>query len=62
MPLGLYTLNSDVIVNLGIDLVMPEKGDVDTFDRIKELKPDLKTVLYSRHNYKKFGNEFSSIF
>lgn len=62
MPLGLYTLNSDVIVNLGVDLVMSEKGDVETFDRIKELKPDLKTVLYIRNNDIKVGNEFNSIF
>ena len=43
----LYGRNSDMIDLVVLDVVMPEMGGGETFDRLKRLNPDLKVLLAS---------------
>ncbi len=45
-----------------LDMVMPEMGGVEAFERLKELKPEVNIVLCSGYNEEKFKDEFKSEF
>ena len=45
-----------------LDLVMPEMGGVETFDRLKDLKPDLAVAICSGYNEDQIRYEFKSRF
>ena len=45
-----------------LDLVMPEMGGIETFNRLKELKPELTVVLCSGYNEEQIKDNFRSEF
>ncbi|MBU1161668.1 MAG: response regulator, partial [Proteobacteria bacterium] len=47
---ALYTANKDEIDMLILDMVMPEIGGGDTYDRLKEINPDIKVLLSSGYS------------
>jgi two-component system cell cycle sensor histidine kinase/response regulator CckA len=46
----IYRQNSQKIVIVVLDLIMPEMGGGETYDRLKELDPDVKVLLSSGYS------------
>lgn len=45
-----------------LDMVMPEMGGVEAFEKLKKIKPELNIVLCSGYNEEKFKDELKSEF
>ena len=59
--LELFIKNPEIDLVI-LDLVMPEMGGVETFDRLKKLKPDLTLVICSGYNEEQIRDAFKSEF
>lgn len=57
--LDVFTQNPEIDLVI-LDLVMPEMGGVETFDRLKRLQPDLMIVICSGYNEEKIKDDFKS--
>ena len=57
--LDVFTKNPEIDLVI-LDLVMPEMGGVETFDRLKLLKPELMIVICSGYNEEKIKDDFKS--
>ncbi len=57
--LDVFTKNPEIDLVI-LDLVMPEMGGVETFDRLKLLKPELMVVICSGYNEEKIKDDFKS--
>ena len=57
--LDVFTQNPEIDLVI-LDLVMPEMGGVETFDRLKLLKPELMVVICSGYNEEKIKDDFKS--
>jgi two-component system, cell cycle sensor histidine kinase and response regulator CckA len=45
-----YETNRDRIDMVILDMIMPEMGGGDTYDRLKEINPDIKVLLSSGYS------------
>jgi len=48
--LKFYQENRDIIDLVILDMIMPETGGGETFDRLKEINPDVKVILSSGYS------------
>ena len=48
--LDIYKKNRDKIDMLILDMIMPEMGGGETYDRLKEINPDIKVLLSSGYS------------
>jgi len=46
----LYKENKDTITMVLLDMVMPDMGGGETYDRMKEINPDIKVLLSSGYS------------
>lgn len=54
-----FNRNSEIDLMI-LDLVMPEMGGVDAFNRLKEMKPDLMAVICSGYSEEQIKDEFKT--
>jgi two-component system cell cycle sensor histidine kinase/response regulator CckA len=55
--LEIYKRNSDKIDMVILDMIMPEMSGGETYDRLKEMAPDIKVLLASGHSIKGHATE-----
>jgi PAS domain S-box-containing protein len=53
----IYTDNRDRIDMVILDLIMPDMGGGETYDRLKEINPDVKVLLSSGYSINEKANE-----
>ena len=53
----IYTNNQDRIDMVILDMIMPDMGGGETYDRLKEINPDVKVLLSSGYSINEKANE-----
>jgi PAS domain S-box-containing protein len=53
----IYTNNRDKVSMVILDMIMPDMGGGDTYDRLKEITPDIKVLLSSGYSINEKANE-----
>jgi len=53
----IYTNNQDRIDMVILDMIMPDMGGGETYDRLKEINPEVKVLLSSGYSINEKANE-----